>query len=84
MVDLLVASLKDAETVKLYATACLEINKAAKAIPHLQAYAAQDRDGSIHLLLGKAYQQMHQPTPAGLAMRKAEQLRSAAAASKPN
>ncbi len=34
---------------------------------------------SLHQLLGKAYQQMHRPTPAGLAFRRAAELRKAAA-----
>jgi hypothetical protein len=68
----------DLESVKLYAEICLELNKAALAAPHLQANSAKDTDGSLHQLLGKAYQRMHRPTPAGLAFRRAAELRKAA------
>lgn len=72
----------DLESVKLYAEICLELNKAALAVPHLQANSAKDIDGSLHQLLGKAYQQMHRPTPAGLAYRRAAELRKAAGAAR--
>ena len=71
------------DSLKLYAEICLELNKAALAVPHLQANSAKDADGEIHQLLGKAYQQMHRPTPAGLAFRRAAALRKAAAAGQP-
>ena len=67
--------IRDVETAKLHARVSLELNRPGAAVPLLQAYAEQDTDGSIHLLLGRAYQALHQPNPAGLALQNAEKLR---------
>jgi Flp pilus assembly protein TadD len=70
---------KDQELLLLYSRACIENNRAEEVVAHLQAQTQIDIDGSVHTLLGKAYQQMHRPNPAGLALLRGSALARAAA-----
>jgi predicted Zn-dependent protease len=68
------------EEAKLHGRIYIELNKPMQGVPKLQAQAGKDVDGSLHEILGRAYQALHQPNPAGLALRRALELRKRHAA----
>ena len=69
------ATADEFENAKLRGRIYIELNKPMVGIPKLQALAGKDIDGSLHEILGRAYQALHQPNPAGLALRRATELR---------
>jgi tetratricopeptide (TPR) repeat protein len=63
------------EDAKLQGLIHIQLNTPMQALPKLQALAGYDIDGSLHEILGRAYQALHQPNPAGLALMRATRLK---------
>lgn len=61
----------EVENAKLPGRIYIELSKPMMGIPKVQALAGKDIDGSLHEILGRAYQTLHQPNPAGFTMRAA-------------
>jgi Flp pilus assembly protein TadD len=56
--------------------ALVQMGKGQEAIEHLRAAVATDGDGSLHFLLGRAYQEAGQAELAAQAMKRYQELRS--------
>lgn len=63
--------------------AYMQLGDAGQALPHLQAAAPIDTDGSLHHLLARAYRLTGQPAPAAAAMKKYQELSAKSAATPP-
>jgi predicted Zn-dependent protease len=62
------------------ARALVRVGRWQEAIPYLEATRARDEDGSLHVLLARAYAATGQNESSGKVMQRAEELRAAAAA----
>lgn len=58
----------------------VQMGKGAEAIPHLRAALVADSDGSLHFLLGRAYQDAGQTELAAQTMKRYQEIRSESAA----